>query len=164
MVLDEARIPISEEVKGACEILGLDPLYVANEGKLLAIVPADAADAVLAAMQAHPLGRDAAIIGEVTADHAGFVLMKTRIGGTPRRRHALRRATPAHLLTRRTRQQTAQRRRPPRAIRVAGMLKRANSRNPIVIPNCWACWTTMMLATLPITIRLPPKLLAKART
>jgi hydrogenase expression/formation protein HypE len=82
MVLDEARIPISEEVKGACEILGLDPLYVANEGKLLAIVPADAADAVLAAMQAHPLGRDAAIIGEVTADHAGFVLMKTRIGGT----------------------------------------------------------------------------------
>jgi len=82
MVLEEARIPISEEVKGACEILGLDPLYVANEGKLVAIVPADAADAVLAAMQAHPLGRDAAIIGEVTADHAGFVLMKTRIGGT----------------------------------------------------------------------------------
>jgi hydrogenase expression/formation protein HypE len=82
MVLDEARIPISEEVKGACEILGLDPLYVANEGKLLAIVPADSAAAVLAAMQAHPLGREAAIIGEVTADHAGFVLMKTRIGGT----------------------------------------------------------------------------------
>jgi hydrogenase expression/formation protein HypE len=49
---------------------------------LLAIVPADAADAVLAAMEAHPLGRDAAIIGQVTADHAGFVLMKTRIGGT----------------------------------------------------------------------------------
>jgi len=82
MLLDEARIPISEEVKGACAILGLDPLYVANEGKLLAIVPAEGADAVLAAMQAHPLGREAAIIGEVTADHAGFVLMKTRIGGT----------------------------------------------------------------------------------
>jgi hydrogenase expression/formation protein HypE len=82
MILDEARIPISEAVKGACEILGLDPLYVANEGKLLAIVPADAADAVLAAMHAHPLGRDATIIGEVTADHAGFVMMKTRIGGT----------------------------------------------------------------------------------
>jgi len=82
MVLEEARIPISEEVKGACEILGLDPLYVANEGKLLAIVPADGADAVLAAMQAHPLGQEAAIIGEVTADHTGFVLMKTRIGGT----------------------------------------------------------------------------------
>jgi hydrogenase expression/formation protein HypE len=82
MVLEEARIPIKEEVKGACEILGLDPLYVANEGKLLAIVPPDAADAVLAAMQAHPLGREAAIIGEVTADHVGFVLMKTRIGGS----------------------------------------------------------------------------------
>jgi hydrogenase expression/formation protein HypE len=82
MILDESRIPISEEVKGACEILGLDPLYVANEGKMLAIVPADAADTVLAAMQAHPLGRESAIIGEVTGDHAGFVLMKTRIGGT----------------------------------------------------------------------------------
>ncbi|MCE0522589.1 MAG: hydrogenase expression/formation protein HypE [Methylacidiphilales bacterium] len=82
MVIEEARIPISEEVKGACEILGLDPLYVANEGKLLAIVPAAAAPAVLAAMRAHPLGRDATIIGEVTADHVGFVLMKTRIGGT----------------------------------------------------------------------------------
>jgi len=82
MLLEEARIPISEEVKGACEILGLDPLYVANEGKLLAIVPADAAAAVLAVMRTHPLGRDATIIGEVTADHAGFVLMKTRIGGT----------------------------------------------------------------------------------
>ena len=82
MLLDEARIPISEEVKGACEILGLDPLYVANEGKLLAIVPADAADAVLAAMHAIRLGAHAAIIGEVTADHPGFVLMKTRIGGT----------------------------------------------------------------------------------
>jgi len=82
MLLDETRIPISEEVKGACEILGLDPLYVANEGKLLAIVTADTAEAVLAAMQAHPLGRGAAIIGEVVADNAGFVLMKTRIGGT----------------------------------------------------------------------------------
>jgi hydrogenase expression/formation protein HypE len=82
MVLDEARIPIHEAVKGACEILGLDPLYVANEGKLLAVVPANGADAVLAAMRSHPLGRKAAIIGEVTTDHAGFVLMKTRIGGS----------------------------------------------------------------------------------
>jgi hydrogenase expression/formation protein HypE len=81
MILEEALIPIDEAVKGACEILGLDPLYVANEGKLLAVVPADAADAVLAAMWAHPLGRDAAMIGEITADHAGFVMMKTRIGG-----------------------------------------------------------------------------------
>jgi hydrogenase expression/formation protein HypE len=82
MLLEEARIPISEEVKGACEILGLDPLYVANEGKLLAIVPAEAADIVLAAMRAHPLGRESAIIGDVISDHPGFVLMKTRIGGT----------------------------------------------------------------------------------
>jgi len=82
MVLDEARIPIGEEVKGACEILGLDPLYVANEGKLLAIVPSNDAERLLAAMRAHPLGREAAIIGEVTSDHAAFVLMKTRVGGT----------------------------------------------------------------------------------
>ena len=82
MLLNEAHIPISEEVKGACEILGLDPLYVANEGKLLAVVaPADA-DRVLSAMHSHPLGKEAAIIGEVTSDHPGFVMMKTRVGGT----------------------------------------------------------------------------------
>jgi hydrogenase expression/formation protein HypE len=80
--LDEASIPITEEVKGACEILGLDPLYVANEGKLLAIVPAGAADRVMAEMHRHPLGVDAAIIGKVTADPPGIVLMKTRVGGT----------------------------------------------------------------------------------
>lgn len=82
MHLDEAKIPIAEEVLGACEILGLDPLYVANEGKLIAIVPAFSADAVLAAMQASKLGGEAAIIGEVVADHSGFVTMKTRVGGT----------------------------------------------------------------------------------
>ena len=82
MLLDEARIPISEEVKGACEILGLDPLYVANEGKLIAVVaPADA-DRVLAAMRSHSLGKEAAAIGEVTEENTGFVLMKTRVGGT----------------------------------------------------------------------------------
>jgi hydrogenase expression/formation protein HypE len=80
--LEEAAIPITEEVKGACEILGLDPLHVANEGKLIAIVPAEAAEAILAAMRAHPLGEHAAIIGRVTADHPGYVLMKTRIGGS----------------------------------------------------------------------------------
>ena len=80
--LDEARIPISEEVKGACEILGLDPLYVANEGKLLAIVADDEAGPVLSAMRAHPLGRNAAIIGTVIDEHPGLVFMKTRIGGT----------------------------------------------------------------------------------
>jgi hydrogenase expression/formation protein HypE len=82
MLLEEAKIPISEEVKGACEILGLDPLYVANEGKLLALVPPSEADRVLAAMRQHSLGKEAAIIGEVTGDHAGFVLMKTHVGGT----------------------------------------------------------------------------------
>jgi hydrogenase expression/formation protein HypE len=80
--LEEAQIPISEEVKGACEILGLDPLYVANEGKVLAIVSADDVAPVLAAMRAHPLGEKAMVIGSVTDDHPGFVLMKTRIGGT----------------------------------------------------------------------------------
>ncbi len=79
--LDEAAIPISEEVKGACEILGFDPLYVANEGKMLAIVPAEGANLVLEAMQSHPLGRDAAIIGEMVAQHPGFVTMRTRVGG-----------------------------------------------------------------------------------
>lgn len=81
IVLDEARIPISEQVKGACEILGLDPLYVANEGKLLAVVPAESADCMLEAMRRDPLGRDAAIIGEVVAKHPGLVTMLTRVGG-----------------------------------------------------------------------------------
>ena len=82
MLLNEALIPISEEVKGACEILGLDPLYVANEGKLLAIVAARDVDPVLSAMKSHVLGQQAAVIGEVTPDHPGLVMMKTRIGGT----------------------------------------------------------------------------------
>jgi hydrogenase expression/formation protein HypE len=82
MLLDEALIPISEEVKGACEILGLDPLYVANEGKLIAIVAAPDADRAVSAMRSHPLGREVAIIGEVVSDHPRFVMMKTRVGGT----------------------------------------------------------------------------------
>ncbi len=82
ILIHEEKIPISEEVKGACEILGLDPLYVANEGKLLAFVPPEDAERVLAAMKAHPLGKDVAIIGEVVSDHPGFVMMRTRIGGT----------------------------------------------------------------------------------
>lgn len=79
--LDEASIPVSEEVKGACEILGFDPLYVANEGKLLAIVPADGSAVILEAMRRHPLGRGAAIIGEVVEAHVGFVTLRTRVGG-----------------------------------------------------------------------------------
>ncbi|CAN5417482.1 hydrogenase expression/formation protein HypE [soil metagenome] len=79
--LQESAIPISEAVKGACEILGLDPLYVANEGKLLAIVSASDAPTVLATMRQHSLGREAAVIGEVVRDHPGFVVMKTKVGG-----------------------------------------------------------------------------------
>jgi hydrogenase expression/formation protein HypE len=79
--LDETAIPIHEEVRGACEILGLDPLYVANEGKCLAIVAADAADAVLAALRSHPLGREAAMIGRVVSEHPGRVFLRSRIGG-----------------------------------------------------------------------------------
>jgi hydrogenase expression/formation protein HypE len=82
MVLREQSIPVRESVKGACEVLGLDPLYVANEGKLLAMVAAERAPAVLRQMQQNPLGRDAAVIGEVVAEHPGMVLMKTRVGGT----------------------------------------------------------------------------------
>jgi hydrogenase expression/formation protein HypE len=79
--LDEAALPIRSEVRGACEMLGLDPLYVANEGKLLAAVPAVEADGLLDIMRNHPLGKHAVIIGEVTADHPGMVVMKSIIGG-----------------------------------------------------------------------------------
>jgi hydrogenase expression/formation protein HypE len=82
MLLDETLIPISEEVKGACEILGLDPLYVANEGKLLAIVASEDVDVALKALRSHPLGKGANLIGEVVDEHPGFVMMKTRVGGT----------------------------------------------------------------------------------
>lgn len=82
MLLQERDIPVRETVQGACEILGLDPLYVANEGKLVAIVAAEAADEIVQRMRQHPLGGEAAVIGEIVADHAGMVLMKTEIGGT----------------------------------------------------------------------------------
>jgi hydrogenase expression/formation protein HypE len=78
----EERISVTDEVRGACEILGLDPLYVANEGKVLAFVPSDVADDVLNAMRAHPLGKGATVIGEVVADFPGAVTMKSLIGGT----------------------------------------------------------------------------------
>ncbi len=77
----ETEIPIPEPVKAACEMLGLDPLYVANEGKLIAVVSPEDADKVLEAMQNNPLGREAKIIGEITEEHPGVVLMKTAIGG-----------------------------------------------------------------------------------
>jgi len=79
--LEEERIPIWEEVRGACEILGLDPLYVANEGKCLVIVAREVAEAVLEAIRGHPLGREAAVVGEVVEDHPGQVVLRSRIGG-----------------------------------------------------------------------------------
>lgn len=82
MVIDERAVPVREDVRGACELLGLDPLYVANEGKLLAIVAPEVADAVLAAMRGHPLGREAAVVGEVTQGPAGRVTVRSRVGGT----------------------------------------------------------------------------------
>lgn len=79
--LDEDAVPVRPEVAAACELLGLDPLYVANEGKLVAVAAPEAADTLLAAMRAHPLGRDAAIIGEVIEDDHHFVQMTTAFGG-----------------------------------------------------------------------------------
>ena len=80
--IDEQAIPVTPVVANACEILGLDPLQVANEGKLLAVVPAEAAEAVLAAMRAHAYGREATILGRVVADHPRLVVVRTAIGGT----------------------------------------------------------------------------------
>jgi hydrogenase expression/formation protein HypE len=73
---------VREEVRGACEMLGLGPLYVANEGKRVAIVAPSAAHAALEALQSHPLGKDAVIIGRVTADQPRMVLMRTSFGTT----------------------------------------------------------------------------------
>jgi len=81
MVIEEAAVPVQRQVQAACEFLGLDPLYVANEGKLVAIVPADRAERLLQTMRAHPLGRQAAPIGEVIEDAHHFVQMRTRFGG-----------------------------------------------------------------------------------
>jgi hydrogenase expression/formation protein HypE len=82
IVLQEAVIPVREAVQAACEILGFDPLYVANEGKLLAIVPADKAEKMVTAMKKHRYGVDSVIIGEIVADHPGKVVLTTGIGGS----------------------------------------------------------------------------------
>lgn len=82
MALDERAFPIPAEVRDACGLLGLDPLQVANEGKLLAVVPADGAECVLAAMRKHPLGTRAAVIGRCVAEHPGMVVARTALGGT----------------------------------------------------------------------------------
>jgi hydrogenase expression/formation protein HypE len=81
VVVDEQEIPIRDQVKAVCDLLGFDPYYLANEGRLIAFVPEGEAQAVLRAMQAHALGREAAIIGRVVAEHPGKVLLKTPIGG-----------------------------------------------------------------------------------
>lgn len=81
IVLQESRLPVRDAVAGVCELLGFDPLYVANEGKLLAFVAADDADTVLAAIRSDTFGREACIIGDVTAEHPGQVVLETRIGG-----------------------------------------------------------------------------------
>lgn len=82
IVIEENAIPVKTAVRSACELLGMDPLYVANEGKLIAIVPDSVADKVLKTMQNHPLGRDAVIMGRVVEQHAGMVVMKTALGST----------------------------------------------------------------------------------
>ncbi len=79
--LDEAALPIREAVRGVCEILGLDPLYLANEGRLVAVVPPGEADAALAAMRGHPAGREAVAVGSVDASPEGTVVMSTVFGG-----------------------------------------------------------------------------------
>jgi hydrogenase expression/formation protein HypE len=80
--LKEDALPVRPAVAGACEILGIDPLYVANEGKLVAVVAGDAADAALAGLRAHSLGEDAAVVGEVVPEPEGLVLLETSLGGT----------------------------------------------------------------------------------
>jgi hydrogenase expression/formation protein HypE len=82
IALDEQRLPVPTDVAAACEMLGLDPLYVANEGVLVAFVPGPHADQALAALRSHPLGAHAARIGDVVAKHSGMVVLRTAMGGT----------------------------------------------------------------------------------
>ncbi len=82
VVLDEADLPVLPAVTGACDLLGIDPLMVANEGKVVAVVAPDEADDALRAMRAHPLGGDAARIGEIAAEPEGIVVLRTTFGGT----------------------------------------------------------------------------------
>jgi hydrogenase expression/formation protein HypE len=80
--LDERTLPFRTEVAGAGELLGIDPLYVANEGKLVAVVAPEAADDALAALRRHPLGAEAALVGSIEADSPGLVLLDTALGGS----------------------------------------------------------------------------------
>jgi hydrogenase expression/formation protein HypE len=94
----EDLIPVREEVHGACEILGLDPLYVANEGKLIAVVSSDIADRVVERMRQNAYGQGACIIGEVKAEPKGIVAMRTGFGGTRKSGHVGGRATAPDML------------------------------------------------------------------
>ena len=80
--MDERALPVNPEVQAACDLLGMDPIYVANEGKLVAIVAREKAEAMLAAMRTHPFGARAAIIGTVNAERPGMLVARTDIGGT----------------------------------------------------------------------------------
>jgi hydrogenase expression/formation protein HypE len=80
--LDESALPVDPAVAGACDLLGIDPLYVANEGKLLAVVAAKEADAALEALRSHRLGVDAALIGDIRSEPQGIVVLRTSFGGT----------------------------------------------------------------------------------
>ncbi len=82
VVLEEPDLPVEPAVTGACDLLGIDPLYVANEGKLVAVVPPDEGAAALEALRAHPLGTRAVRIGEIQADPPGIVVLRTTFGGT----------------------------------------------------------------------------------
>ena len=82
VVLDESALPIDPAVAGACDLLGIDPLYVANEGKLLAVVAAKEADAAVEALRRHPLGANAVLIGDIRAEPQGIVVLRTSFGGT----------------------------------------------------------------------------------
>lgn len=82
VLLEEGRLPVDEPVRAACELLGLDPMYVANEGKLVGIVDAERADALVEKLRKHPLGRGAEVVGRVTRENPGFVAMKTAFGAT----------------------------------------------------------------------------------
>jgi hydrogenase expression/formation protein HypE len=82
VLVSEQDIPVRDEVRGACELLGIDPMYVACEGRLVAVVPGPSADRAVAALRAHPLGAQATVIGRVTQEQPGIVQLKTAFGGT----------------------------------------------------------------------------------
>jgi hydrogenase expression/formation protein HypE len=82
VILDEQLLPVAPMVQGACDLLGIDPIYVANEGKFVAVVAPDEAEAAVAALRTHPLGADATVIGEILAEPEGVVALRTAFGGS----------------------------------------------------------------------------------